>query len=78
MHRPDDNHSLTLENPLAMNEEPQRKKLGPLPSWLVWVFLTITGLLVLNPALVGEPANVVPLVAANLIFLIWDTYAKRA
>jgi len=51
--------------------------LEPPPKWLVWIFLAITGGLALHPAHIGSPAMLIPLLAANIIFLLWDFCAKK-
>ena len=60
-----------------MSKDAQCPKLDPPPRWLAWVFLAITAGLALYPAHIGSPTMMVPLGAANVIFLLWDFCAKR-
>lgn len=52
-------------------------KLGLPPRWLLYLFLAITGGLMLYPTWIGSVTSLVPLVAANVIFLVWDGLARR-
>jgi hypothetical protein len=47
-------------------------KPNPPPRWLLWVFLAITGGLALYPGWIGSVASLIPLIAANVIFLILE------
>jgi hypothetical protein len=60
-----------------MPQEPQSWHPDPPPHWLFWLFLAITGGLALHPAWIGSAVMLIPLVAANVIFLLWNYCAKR-
>ena len=62
----------------ALSEQPQGWKPEPPPGWLLYLFVAITGGLTLQLAAIESAAILAPLIAANVIVLVWDVWASRA